>query len=133
LNLTIPLVQSQGFTPNTYKNWLSFEWKSTILLNKDVIAVDQDALGIQAKRTYHEGSVDILIKPLKDGSRAVAIFNMGDKAETIKLAPKDVGFDKSAAKYVVRDLWSHVDSKGDGAIEAQVPSHGTLMYRVRAE
>ena len=41
---------------------------AAILMNKEVIAIDQDALGKQGDRVYAEGPVEIWAKPLKDGS-----------------------------------------------------------------
>lgn len=50
---------------------------SAILLNKDVIAVDQDALGTQGKRVRHENDQDIWVKPLQNGAIAVVMPNRG--------------------------------------------------------
>ena len=47
----------------------------SILMNKEVIAIDQDALGKQGDRVYAEGPVEIWAKPLTGGRKAVAIFN----------------------------------------------------------
>ena len=54
---------------------------AAILMNKEVIAIDQDALGRQGDRIYAEGPVEIWAKPLKDGAKAVAIFNFGEIGE----------------------------------------------------
>jgi alpha-galactosidase len=54
-----------------------------ILMNKEVIAIDQDALGRQGDRIFAEGPVEIWVKPLANGAKAVAIFNFGDLATNL--------------------------------------------------
>ncbi|QEE26370.1 glycoside hydrolase family 27 protein [Rhodanobacter glycinis] len=48
-----------------------------ILTNKNVIAIDQDALGRQAKRAYVDGEVEVWTRPLNHGAMAIAIFDVG--------------------------------------------------------
>lgn len=60
---------------------------SAILLNKDVIAVDQDALGTQGKRVRHENDQDIWVKPPQNGAIAVVMLNRGAAEQTITLKP----------------------------------------------
>jgi alpha-galactosidase len=102
-----------------------------ILMNKEVIAVDQDALGKQASPVKN-GDLETWVKPLADGGVAVGIVNLGDSAATAAVRASDLhlaGKVKSA-----RDLWAHQDVKftGDG-YSATVRSHGVLMLRVSTE
>lgn len=53
-----------------------------ILLNKEIIAIDQDPLGKAAERVVNTEHHQIYVRPLADGSHAVAILNSGDKALT---------------------------------------------------
>ena len=102
-----------------------------ILMNKEVIAVDQDALGKQGKRVRHENDQDIFVKPLQDGSVAVVMVNRGKEAQTIALNWADAGLaaDKSVA---VRDLWQHKDlGKLRGKFSATVGSHAVVMVTVK--
>src|SRR6266508_4118159 len=46
-----------------------------ILGNRDVIAVDQDARGIQGREVRSSGGLHVLSKPLSNGDFAVALFN----------------------------------------------------------
>ncbi|MGO4779760.1 glycoside hydrolase family 27 protein, partial [Lysobacter sp. 2RAB21] len=46
-----------------------------ILLNREVIAVDQDPLGVQGRRVRDDGDLEAWSKPLADGGRAVILFN----------------------------------------------------------
>ena len=102
-----------------------------ILMNKEVIAVDQDPLGKQGRRVKHENDQDIFVKPMQDGNVAVAIVNRGKEEQTITLKWADVNFaaNKSVA---IRDLWQHKDlGTFTGTFAAQVPSHGTAMIRMK--
>ena len=51
-----------------------------LLTNDEVLALDQDALGKQAKHAAAVGAVDVFLKELEDGSKAVGFFNRGDRS-----------------------------------------------------
>jgi alpha-galactosidase len=112
-----------------------------ILLNRDVIAVDQDPLGIQGRVVQEHGTTlhgnkpygvpEVFSKPLVNGDRAVALYNASDAARTITVSASRVGLPR-AAHYELRDLWSGVRSESAGTISARVPAHGTTMYRISA-
>jgi len=100
-----------------------------ILLNKEVIAVDQDPLGVQGKQVRDTDGIHVIVKPMKDGSRAVAVFNETDAAVDASVAATEIGL-KTAGKYKVRDLWQHTDASGDGSIKVNLPAHAIAMYRI---
>ena len=100
-----------------------------ILLNKEVIAVDQDPLGVQGKQVRDADGIHVIVKPMKDGSRAVAVFNETDAAIDASVAASEIGL-KAASKYKVRDLWQHSDASGDGSIKVNLPAHAIAMYRI---
>jgi alpha-galactosidase len=102
-----------------------------ILLNKEVIAVDQDPLGVQGKQVRDTDGIHVIVKPLKDGSEAVAVFNETDAARDASVDASEIGL-KKAASYRMRDLWKHSQMKGDGSIKAHLPAHGIVMYRISA-
>jgi alpha-galactosidase len=102
-----------------------------ILLNKDVIAVDQDLLGVQGRRIRESGGVHVIVKPLKDGSRALVVFNETDAAQNTTVSAAELGLDKTK-KYTVRDLWEHSDASGNGSIKVKLAPHAAAMYRIRA-
>lgn len=54
-----------------------------LLSNDEVLALDQDALGNQAVRVWTYGPVDIFLKELEDGSRAIGFFNRDSSEQTI--------------------------------------------------
>ncbi len=100
-----------------------------ILTNKEVIAVDQDRLGVQGVPISTDGGRDVFVKPLDGGDRAVALFNESDAPQRITTSATAAGLPKASA-YTVRDLWAHTTSETAGAIAATVPAHGTVMVRV---
>lgn len=100
-----------------------------ILLNKEVIAIDQDPLGVQGKQVRDAGGIHVIVKPLKDGAVAVAVFNETDKAKGVSVPAREIGL-KAGGSYTLRDLWAHTDAKGDGSIKATLAPHATVMYRI---
>jgi len=106
------------------------ETTRSILLNKEVIAIDQDPLGIQGHRVRKDGNTELWVKPLKDGGLAVLLFNRGEVPATIGGSGGELAWQaKGRAK--VRDLWAHKDiGRWTGAIEATVEPHGVAMYRI---
>ena len=100
-----------------------------ILLNKDVIAIDQDPLGVQGKQVRDAGGIHVIVKPLKDGGHAVAVFNEGNAAKDVTVTPKEIGL-KAGGSYTLRDLWAHTETKGDGSIKTKLEPHATVMYRI---
>ncbi|MET8022728.1 NPCBM/NEW2 domain-containing protein [Streptomyces avermitilis] len=103
-----------------------------ILDNKEVIAVDQDPLGKQGTVLSSEGGRWAVAKEMKDGSRAVALFNETDSAQRITTTARAVGLPKAHA-YTLRDLWQHRSYNTAGTISATVPAHGTVLVRVSAD
>lgn len=101
-----------------------------ILLNKEVIAVDQDPLGVQGHQVRDANGIHVIVKPLKDGSRAVVVFNEADSAQDVDVAPAEIGL--KPGRYDMRDLWSHSDHAGDGSIAVKLQPHASAMYRIRA-
>lgn len=101
-----------------------------ILLNKDVIAVDQDALGMQGHRVRDDGDREVWARPLADGSRAVLLLNRGAAAAAIAVAWPEIGYTDGLASDV-RDLWSGKTRRlRDGRFSAMVPPHGVVMVKV---
>jgi alpha-galactosidase len=102
----------------------------SILLNKEVIAVDQDALGPQGHRVARDGTSEVWIKPLSGGALALLLFNRGDSPATIRATADQLG---SAVKRGarVRDLWAHRNlARWNGSFEATVAPHGVVMARL---
>ena len=103
---------------------------AAILMNREVIAVDQDPLGAAGTRVQQEGELEVWARPLSDGSRAVVLFNRGRTVATIAVRWSTLGL-REGARLAVRDLWAHRDlGERQGGAEASVPAHGVVMWRV---
>ncbi len=100
-----------------------------VLGNTEVIAVDQDRLGKQGRPVALEGGLDVLAKPLADGSTAVTLVNGTDHPATVSTTAAAVGL-PAASRYTVRDLWKHSTGTSTGTLAAELPPHGSAMYRV---
>jgi alpha-galactosidase len=106
------------------------ETTKSILLNKEVIAVDQDKLGVQGHRVWKDGDREIWVKPLTGGGKALLLFNRGGAPTTIRATAEQLGYSGSS-RARVRDLWAHKDrGRWSGSIEATVEPHGVAMFRI---
>lgn len=108
-----------------------------ILTNKDVIAVDQDKLGIQCKRIKTNLFQDILVKPLTDNEVAVCFFNKGKSNAymTCNMADIhnviDVTLPK-ASSYKCVELWDKTEEIITDKLNTTVVPHGVKVFRISA-
>ncbi len=101
-----------------------------ILLNKEVIAIDQDSAGHAADRVYAEGHLEVWGRTLADGSRAVGLFNRNSVPLTLDLSMDKLGLPNGATQ--VRNLWTHTDLPDTThTLHAMVPAHGVILLKVR--
>lgn len=102
-----------------------------ILKNKEVIAVDQDPMGLQARRVRRETDTEVWAKQLNDGGRAVVLLNRGASEKQISVNWRDIGYpDQLSAS--VRDLWARKNlGTLSGSFSANVPSHGVVMVTIK--
>ncbi|MER5261994.1 ricin-type beta-trefoil lectin domain protein [Actinosynnema sp. NPDC002837] len=100
----------------------------SILNNSDLIAVNQDSLGLQGVQVSFDGTRRVLAKRLANGDVAVAMLNQGSTTTTISTTASTIG--KTGSSFTLRDLWTGATSTTTGAISASVPAHGTAVFRV---
>ena len=99
-----------------------------LLMNSEILAVDQDAKGVQGRRVWQEGPLEIWVKPLADGSQAVGLFNRSESATKMTLDFKSIGAPASAK---LRDLLDHKDlGTIQNSYSADVPTHGVMLVKV---
>ena len=100
----------------------------SLLTNDEVLALDQDSLGRQARPVAREGDSVVYAKPLEDGSWGVGLFNLGASSAVVSVRWADLG---ESGPRLVSDLWRQenlgVFSTG---ISDMVPAHGVLLLRV---
>ncbi len=112
-----------------------------ILMNREVIAVNQDSLGIQAFKYYDEDSIEIWVKPLENNEWAVLFlnrnnepcmfeFNWKDHVMTDSIFGMEVNFSEDT--YKIRDLWAQkYTGTTKKPVKAEIPRHGVIMLRLR--
>ncbi|MCF0094008.1 ricin-type beta-trefoil lectin domain protein [Micromonospora sp. NPDC049004] len=100
----------------------------TILKNGNLIAINQDSLGLQASQVSFDGTRRVLAKRLANGDVAVALLNQGGSTTTISTTAAAVG--KSGSSFTLVEAWSNATTTSTGSISASVPAHGTVVYRV---
>jgi hypothetical protein len=102
-------------------------WTLSLLTNDEVLAVNQDPLGLPAKRVAQSEGAEIWVKELKDGSKAIGLFNRSAAAQDVELAWNDAGL---IGRQELRDLWMR---KSLGIMKERytlrVPSHGAVLLR----
>ena len=105
-----------------------------LMTNRDLIALDQDPLGLQAYVVQHEGETYVLVKDIEErfGTvRAVAFYNPADEPCHMGIDLKDIDLAGGAA---VRDLFERKDiGSVTDRLEADVPAHGARIYRLAAK
>ena len=118
LLLGCPLDQLDSFTLN-------------LLTNDEVLALNQDPLGEQAKEITTVGSSKVLAKNLEDGSKAIGLFNVASEPNIVKITWEQLGI---SGKQVARDLWrqKNIGTYSD-SFEASVWPHGVILIKIQPE
>ena len=116
LLLGCPLDQLDDFTLN-------------LLTNDEVLALNQDPLGIQATEISTTGTGKVLAKDLEDGTKAVGLFNTGNEPNAVKVTWEQLGL---TGKQAVRDLWrqKNIGIYND-SFEAMVRPHGVVLVCIQ--
>ncbi len=99
-----------------------------ILMNREVIAVDQDGAGKQGRRTWKSDAQEIWVRPLAAGDHAVAVFNRAPAPAVVKFKWAGLGIAKPSQ---ARDLWAHKEYAIQEAESITVAAHGVAMFRVK--
>jgi alpha-galactosidase len=99
-----------------------------VLCNSEVIDIDQDALGTQARIVRRTDDEFVLAKPLEDGSLAVGLFNLTTSPRQMSAAWTELGI-KGTRK--VRDAWRQKDiGAASDRYSAAVNAHGVALVRL---
>jgi alpha-galactosidase len=112
-----------------------------VLTNQELIAVDQDPLGVPGFRLLSEGALEVWVRPLRAGELAVGFLNRGsDPLElqfdwsrySIEEAIPGVWVRFAETPCSLRNLWSH-SSEGDtrSPLSVTVAPHDLSLYRLR--
>jgi alpha-galactosidase len=104
-----------------------------ILTAPEIIAIDQDPLGIQGTRIRNNAGLQVWQKQLKDGSIAVALLNVTKSKSRMFVTLEEIGFQKGIASSV-RDLWNRKDlSAITNTFKTEVESHGVVVVKIKGK
>ncbi len=100
----------------------------SLLTNDEVLAIDQDALGKQGVRVATIGAVDVYVKDLEDGAKAVGFFNRGRQTENYNF--NKIERSGIHGSHQVRDLWRQKDlGVVRKEIPVTIPAHGVVLLK----
>ncbi len=103
----------------------------SILMNSEVIAIDQDVAAKPVQTLNKKGQVEILWRPMHDGTIVIGVFNRGDAASPAGLSWSDLPAGLAGKKMTIRDLWQHAIVPMTGpAYNAMVPPHGVALLQI---
>lgn len=95
------------------------------LTNDEVLKIDQDKLSLPAKKAWQSNGLEIWVKPLKNSSKAIGLFNRTNSSSSITLNFSDAGLTGAQS---LRDLWKREDlGKFDSTFTVEVPAHGAVL------
>ncbi len=105
------------------------EFTTSLLTNDEVLEVNQDVLGRAAARVAKQGDLEVWVKPLADGSKAVGLFNRGESEAEVVARWADLGVE---GRQKVRDLWRQKDiGQFENEFHSRVARHGVVLVRLR--
>lgn len=104
------------------------ERTKAILLNKDIIDIDQDALGKQGFRVYRKDGLEAFKKPLSGNRIAIALLNRNSFDKAISVSWKDIELRK-VTNFKVYDVWKHISlPEAKGNLAANLKSHECRVF-----
>lgn len=101
-----------------------------IISNADIIAINQDTAGNQAVLAYDSDDIQIFVKTLKDGSKAVALFNRGLSSTEVYLTARHLKF-RDDSTIALKDLWNKQTSSFTKEIKLPLAARQTLIFTAR--
>jgi alpha-galactosidase len=103
----------------------------SLLTNDEVLDVDQDPMGKPGRRAAASGDLEVWARDMEDGSKAVGLFNRGERAAAVAARWADVGV---RGPQRVRDLWRQRElGIFRDEFRSEVPPHGVVLVRIRPE
>jgi len=91
---------------------------TSILTNKEIIAIDQDPLGVECFKYYSFDGIEIFVKPLANNELAVCFLNRSGRPQAVNYDWKDHPVTDSVSKanvdfnqggYKIHDIWAKKD------------------------
>jgi alpha-galactosidase len=101
-----------------------------ILTNRDVIAIDQDPLGHEARHIYSKGEVEVWARDLQGGAKAIAIVNAGSEVYSTHPFHLDLAQVGLHGPQHAKDLWTGKEMEVTNNMSVELPSHDVLLLRI---
>lgn len=102
-----------------------------IMTNEELIAVNQDPMGLQAEYIGEVNNVQTYMKDLENGDVAVALVNLGEATTTATVDFSKLSALKPGTSYYVRDLWKKENmGTKSSSFEVSIESHETKVFRL---
>ncbi|KHN14744.1 Alpha-galactosidase [Glycine soja] len=99
-----------------------------LISNREVVAVNQDKLGIQGKKVKNNNGLEVWTGPLRGNKVAVILWNRSSSNATVTACWSDIGLEPGTI-VDARDLWEHsTQTSVSGKISAELDSHACKMY-----
>ncbi|MBW4052698.1 MAG: hypothetical protein HIU85_14785, partial [Proteobacteria bacterium] len=102
-----------------------------ILGNEAVLAVDRDPAGRMATLVRRGPAMDLLMKPLHDGTYAIAVLNRSAAALRVRVFPGELGFTGRRCRFEAQDLWTGARGASAGELRAAIDAHDTAIWKIR--
>jgi alpha-galactosidase len=102
-------------------------WTTSLLTNDEVLSVDQHSQDSRAV-IQTESSAVWVSRPADGPGYYVAVFNLSDQPQSLQHDWKQLGV--TAGQYKVRDLWERKDVGSAALLKANLPPHGSILYRI---
>jgi hypothetical protein len=99
-----------------------------LLTNDEMIEINQDRAGKQARQIIKTDDEQVWSKELSDGTKAIGLFNLSDNYRTISLPVREL---KLPASFSLRDCWKQKDLGRLKGYSVRVPPHGVAVVRAR--
>ncbi len=115
------------------------EETKNIFTNKDAVAINQDALGVQGFKYYSSGGIELWFKPLEGGDWGVCFLNRNEEMKTInfdwshwyvKDDLKELVIDFKNEVFKMHNIWANEDvGTTKKALQTDIPGHDVIMFR----
>ncbi|KAG7342862.1 alpha-galactosidase [Nitzschia inconspicua] len=124
------LVKAPLLLGNDLRNMTSDVFE--IISNEEVIALNQDPLGIQGNKRLSMNETEVWAGELSNNEYAIVLFNRSDKEAEIVAKFDEIGI-ASNSPFFVRDIWMHEDLgiAHSGMVTATVASHDVAAFRLK--
>lgn len=99
----------------------------SLLTNDEVIALNQDRLGRQAKQVIKKDAYQVWVKELSDGNKAIGIFNLTEEYQSVHLTWPELLL---SGKLKIRDCWRQKDLGKFDFYDCKIPPHGVSLVKI---